>query len=309
MEAKIKSALGFSYMKSKGSASGGCISEGHCYDTDKGLIFVKRNKEAKADVMFKGEFASLKALKETETVKVPNPIKIIKANSYGHAFVMEYIDMSGLSEHAELLGKELARMHLHNESLKNQGKSVHKSKDDDSEGPTHVSQFGFHCTTCCGYIPQKNEWKDNWVEFYSQHRLDHQMKLVEENYNDSEARELWSELSLKLPVYFKDIPITPSLLHGDLWSGNVAETKERPVIFDPACFYGHSEYELSIADMFGGFPKAFYNAYHSILPKQPGFDQRKDLYKLFHCLNHWNHFGGGYRSSSVSIMRRLLKDA
>lgn len=307
MEAKLKSALGFSYVKRRGSASGGCISEGFCFDTDKGLIFVKKNAEDKADVMFKGEFASLKAIKETNTVKVPNPIKIVNADSHGYAFAMEYIEMSKLSEHAELLGEQLAGMHLHNESLKNSDNSVHNNSED-SETPVYIGQFGFHCTTCCGYIPQKNEWKEDWVAFFAQHRLDHQMKLVEQNYSDAETRELWSELNLKLPVYFKDIAVTPSLLHGDLWSGNVAETKEGPVIFDPASFYGHSEYELSIADMFGGFPKAFYNAYHSILPKQPGFDKRKDLYKLFHCLNHWNHFGGGYRSSSVSIMRRLLKD-
>ncbi|KFM75234.1 Fructosamine-3-kinase, partial [Stegodyphus mimosarum] len=61
--------------------------------------------------------------------------------------------------------------------------------------------------------------------------------------------------------------------------------------------------------MFGGFPRSFYNAYYNVLPKQPGFEKRKDVYKLFHCLNHWNHFGGGYRSSSISIMKRILKDS
>ncbi|XP_035233233.1 ketosamine-3-kinase-like [Stegodyphus dumicola] len=152
------------------------------------------------------------------------------------------------------------------------------------------------------------EEKDH-AEFYGQQRLDHQIRLVESNYGDREARELWSELSLKLPSFFKDITITPALLHGDLWSGNVSETEEGPVIFDPAVFYGHSEYELSIADMFGGFPRSFYNAYYNVLPKQPGFEKRKDVYKLFHCLNHWNHFGGGYRSSSISIMKRILKDS
>ncbi|XP_054710439.1 ketosamine-3-kinase-like [Uloborus diversus] len=305
MEAKLKSALGLTFVKSKGTKAGGCISEGRVYETDQGLIFVKVNNESKAITMFEGEVESLKSILETNTVKVPKPLEVIKLNSSGAAVAMEYIDMSGLSKYAELLGEQLAKMHLHNASLKCNDSSVHKSK---SESPVHIDQFGFHCTTCCGYIPQVNSWKSDWFEFYAQQRLGHQLQLIETNFGDREARELWSELSLKLSKFFKDIVVVPSLLHGDLWSGNVAEINEGPVIFDPASFYGHSEYELAIADMFGGFPKSFYNSYHSVLPKQIGFDKRKDVYKLFHCLNHWNHFGGGYRSSSISIMKRLLKD-
>lgn len=101
--------------------------------------------------------------------------------------------------------------------------------------------------------------------------------------------------------------IIPALLHGDLWGGNVAEDDSGPVIFDPASFYGHSEYELAIAGMFGGFSGSFYSAYHSKIPKAPGFEKRLKLYQLFHYMNHWNHFGGGYRGSSINIMRNLVK--
>lgn len=87
----------------------------------------------------------------------------------------------------------------------------------------------------------------------------------------------------------------------------MAEWVEGPVIFDPATFYGHSEYELGIAGMFGGFNKSFYSAYHQKIPQAPGFEKRNQLYQLFHYLNHWNHFGGGYRGSSVRIMKDLLK--
>lgn len=87
----------------------------------------------------------------------------------------------------------------------------------------------------------------------------------------------------------------------------MAEWVEGPVIFDPATFYGHSEYELGIAGMFGGFNKSFYSAYHQKIPQDPGFEKRNQLYQLFHYLNHWNHFGGGYRGSSVRIMKDLLK--
>lgn len=87
----------------------------------------------------------------------------------------------------------------------------------------------------------------------------------------------------------------------------MAEDSSGPIIFDPASFYGHSEYELAIAGMFGGFSRSFYSAYHSAIPKAPGFEARLQLYQLFHYLNHWNHFGSGYRGSSLSIMRNLIK--
>lgn len=114
-------------------------------------------------------------------------------------------------------------------------------------------------------------------------------------------------LQLKIPSLFSDVEIFPALLHGDLWGGNVAEDDSGPIIFDPASFYGHSEYELAIAGMFGGFTSSFYSAYHSKIPKAPGFEKRLKLYQLFHYMNHWNHFGTGYRGSSLNIMRNLVK--
>jgi len=106
---------------------------------------------------------------------------------------------------------------------------------------------------------------------------------------------------------FCDVEIVPALLHGDLWGGNVAEDDSGPIIFDPASFYGHSEYELAIAGMFGGFSSSFYSAYHSKIPKAAGSEKRLKLYQLFHYMNHWNHFGTGYRGSSLNIMRNLIK--
>ncbi|GFT12232.1 ketosamine-3-kinase [Nephila pilipes] len=308
MEAKLKAALGFSVIKSKESKGGGCISEARVFETENGEIFVKMHTETKANIMFEGELEGLKTIQKTKTVRVPTPVKVVDLKSYGTAIVMEYIDMSGLSRYPEQLGEQLAKMHLFNTSLHTSDSSVHKSEEDEGK-LSYIDKFGFHTTTCCGYIEQVNCWKEDWVEFYTQQRLDHQIKLLQSTYQDRELTELWSELVLKIPGYFEGIDVKPSLLHGDLWSGNVGETKDGPIIFDPAVFYGHSEFELAIADMFGGFPRSFYNAYHTILPKQQNFDKRKDLYKLFHCLNHWNHFGGGYRSSSLSIMKRLLKNS
>ena len=124
---------------------------------------------------------------------------------------------------------------------------------------------------------------------------------------DTELHDLWNKLKLGMSQFFDGIDVYPSRLHGDLWSGNMAQTGTDPVIFDPARFYGHHEYDLAIGKMFGGFGPEFHKSYHSKIPKEPGFETRSELYQLFHFLNHWNHFGDGYRSQSLGIMRNLVK--
>ncbi|XP_055431445.1 ketosamine-3-kinase isoform X3 [Bubalus kerabau] len=258
--------------------------------------------------MFEGEVASLTAILKTGTVKVPKPIKVLDAPGGGSMLVMEHLDMRHLSSHAAKLGTQLADLHLDNKRL---GETLQKKagivgRRDEPVARPFVAQFGFDVVTCCGYLPQVNDWQQDWVTFYARQRIQPQMDLVEQRSGDREARELWAALQLKIPDLFSDLDIVPALLHGDLWGGNVAEDSSGPIIFDPASFYGHSEYELAIAGMFGGFSSAFYSAYHSKIPKAPGFEKRLKLYQLFHYLNHWNHFGSGYRGSSLSIMRNLV---
>ncbi|XP_029015974.1 ketosamine-3-kinase isoform X1 [Betta splendens] len=334
MEAKLKKELGTTLLKSTGHSGGGCISEGQSYDTDTGRVFVKINHKSEAKQMFDGEMASLEAISKTETIKVPKPMKVIGLDTGGCVFVMEHLDMKGLSKYSKHLGEQLADLHLHNkkqlEKLNKEQQTVGKGAGQ-SDDPG-VEKFGFSVPTCCGYLPQvkcycmcsfspaepyqlhltlpfsqENQWQDDWVTFYSQQRLQHQLNMVEQSYGDREARELWAKLQLKIPQFFADVVIVPALLHGDLWGGNVAEYAQGPVVFDPASFYGHSEYELGIAGMFGGFNSSFYSAYHEKIPKAAGFAKRNQLYQLFHYLNHWNHFGGGYRGSSIRIMKDLLK--
>ncbi|CAL4073255.1 unnamed protein product, partial [Meganyctiphanes norvegica] len=132
-----------------------------------------------------------------------------------------------------------------------------------------------------------------------------EMSLFNRSYGDREAQELWSHLQLKIPQFFTGIEVKPSLLHGDLWSGNASQTNDGPVIFDPASFYGHHEYDLAISGMFGGFSRSFWDGYHNVIPKERYWNERHKLYKLFHNLNHWNHFGSGYRGGSLQIMRDL----
>ncbi|NXY21404.1 KT3K kinase, partial [Atrichornis clamosus] len=309
MEQALKRALGTVVLRPTGHSGGGCISQGRSYDTDRGRVFVKSSCEGEARRMFVGEMVSLEAILKTQTVKVPKPIRVVDLPGGNTVLVMEHLEMKSLNRHSALLGTQLADLHLHNqqfrEKLKKQGSTVGKG-----QGQTDVQfvdLFGFHIVTCCGFLPQVNNWHSDWVAFFARQRIQPQIDMMERCSGDREARELWSQLQLKISSFFCDVEIIPALLHGDLWGGNVAEDDSGPIVFDPASFYGHSEYELAIAGMFGGFSSSFYSAYHSKIPKAAGFEKRLKLYQLFHYMNHWNHFGSGYRGSALNIMRNLLK--
>ncbi|XP_055336025.1 fructosamine-3-kinase-like [Paramacrobiotus metropolitanus] len=298
MEEILKKLLSSANIQKFGKGGGGCINHGQGYLTDSGSVFVKENSKPGARLMFEGEFEGLKALNATGCIRVPKPIKVIDLPGGGAACVMEYIEMRGLGAQAAELGQQLARLHLHNASLKTDG---------NSESGELVTKFGFHVSTCCGYIPQDNTWHDDWPTFYSNCRLCPQIEMAVKEHRDTALKEKWSKLEPRIPGFFGGIDIFPSLLHGDLWSGNAAsaEGTGEPVIFDPAVVYGHHEFDLAIATMFGGFGKAFFNSYHKVIPKSPGFERRQQLYRLFHYLNHYNHFGSGYRGSCLEILDEL----
>eukprot|EP00794_Sanderia_malayensis_P014106 gene14106-15580_t len=306
LQSFVEESLGVE-LKDLGAVGGGCISNSRTYSTDTGKLFVKTYELEKGKVMFTGEFESLKALNQTNTVAVPCPIKLLDYESNKECvMIIEHVDMRSLSKYQAKLGEQLARLHLHNESLL-AIKEEKEKRIGKAEHLTAVDEFGFHVPTCCGMIPQDNTWNKSWVEFYAQQKLQAQINLIQQEYQDRELEECWSELQLKISTLFKGIEIKPALVHGDLWSGNASETSSGPIIYDPASFYGHSEYDLGIAGMFGGFTKQFYGAYHALIPKSSGFEDRHNLYMLFHYLNHLNHFGRGYRSQAISIMKKLNK--
>lgn len=300
MEAFLKEQLDLKVLKSVETQSG-CISAGKVYETDKGKIFVKVNTGSEANVMFQGEYESLNKIFETKIISVPKPILVGKIQNKSF-IAMDYLNFNGLNKYSSQLGKSLAELHLHNiKALKK------KEKSENLVGSQYeaIEKFGFHIPTACGYILQNNEWSSDWVSFYATQKLNHQINLILKKKGSREINELWSQLQLKIPLFFKNIEIEPSLLHGDLWCGNVGETESEPVIFDPASFYGHHEYDLAIAVMFGGFDKTFFDSYHSIIKKTEGFNKRQELYLLFHHLNHWNHFNS-HKNSSLQIMRNLI---
>jgi protein-ribulosamine 3-kinase len=157
-------------------------------------------------------------------------------------------------------------------------------------------RFGWATDNWIGLSPQKNAWRDDWPAFFLEFRLGPQIKRA----------------GLRLPFstvekLFEKYKPAPSLLHGDLWNGNVGFTADGPVIFDPAVYYGDREADLAMTELFGGFPEEFYASYSAILPLHPGYAQRKHLYNLYHLLNHLNLFGSGYRAQ-VDATLGLLRD-
>ncbi|XP_074640145.1 ketosamine-3-kinase-like [Tubulanus polymorphus] len=307
MEELLKKELGCKSVKSYGRDGSGCISSGAGFMTDsEGHIFAKVNKKHGARLMFDGEYESLKAIAATNSIRVPKPIKVFDDKKHGTVFVMEYLNMTGLGrQNAGKLGHLLARMHLHNTKIKDKSESMATSVHKQGEDVKYIEKFGFHVPTCCGFIPQDNSWIDDWVIFFSRQKLQLQVDKIINETGDRDVVEWWPRLQRKIPEYFKGLEITPALMHGDLWGGNAGELDGEPVVFDPASFYGHSEFDLGIASMFGGFSKMFYDEYFKLLPKQPGHSQRLGLYQMFHYLNHWNHFGTGYKDSSISLMKSL----
>ncbi|VDN01292.1 unnamed protein product [Thelazia callipaeda] len=287
MESVIKRELGLTVLEPFDCGAGGCISKGRGYHCDKyGDLFIKFNDRENAKCMFDGEFASLEAIHNTQTIRVPKPIKSISVGDQ-HCLVTEYIDLYGGPKCSQF-GTDLARLHTHNANLMKKKEHASSFVGEQEKIVEPITQFGFHVTTCCGYIPQMNDWMNNWVEFFARNRLKCQVDMLVEKYNDRDLLSLWPQLERKIPAYFKDVEIiTPALVHGDLWSGNYSYSVSEPVIFDPASFYAHSEYELGIMQMFGGFSSDVYHAYRKIIPELKGTRKRVLLYELFHHLNHW----------------------
>eukprot|EP00026_Physarum_polycephalum_P011551 Phypoly_transcript_11786.p1 GENE.Phypoly_transcript_11786~~Phypoly_transcript_11786.p1 ORF type:complete len:252 (+),score=39.41 Phypoly_transcript_11786:398-1153(+) len=245
-------------------------------------------------LLFEAEYAGLQALKETKAILVPAPLKVGTLQKNGSFFIMEYIDFGSLhSDTAQEFGSQLAKMHIY-----------HQDKQ---------KKFGFHINNTIGSTPQINDFEDDWITFYKEKRLKFQLDLLKKGEpGDKDIQKLGHELIDDAPRFSKlfagiEGPIKPSLIHGDLWSGNYGATRDgQPVIFDPAPYFAHYEAELGIMHMFGSVPASFYEGYNSLLPHQPGYKDRLQLYQLYHYLNHYNMFGSGYRSQCLSILRHLL---
>jgi protein-ribulosamine 3-kinase len=251
------------------AACGGCIHE--CYRVSIGgeSRFLKLNEKRFADA-FAAEADGLAALRSAG-LRAPDPL----AQGVAHAqayLLLEYLDLEHRGDFAAL-GRMLAQAHR-------------------KPGP----RFGWQRDNYIGSTPQKNDWCDDWAEFWRERRLRAQIELASSRGFDLETPSLH---------LLQNHHPQPSLLHGDLWSGNAGFTSEGPVVFDPAVYYGDREADLAMTELFGGFPREFYKAYNDVFPLPDGYERRKHLYNLYHLLNHLNLFGGGYLGQVKATLRLL----
>ncbi len=170
-------------------------------------------------------------------------------------------------------------------------------------------RFGFERDNYIGSTPQPNRWSDDWCEFWRRQRLGFQLDLARRRgLSDRTLDRLGDALLERLDELIGEPAEPPTLLHGDLWGGNgnyMVDEEGAPVLIDPAAYFGRREADLAMTRLFGGFDARFYAAYEEVWPLSPGAETRLDVYKLYHLLNHLNLFGGGYRSSSIDVLRRL----
>ncbi|HMP78708.1 MAG TPA: fructosamine kinase family protein [Pirellulaceae bacterium] len=173
---------------------------------------------------------------------------------------------------------------------------------------TSQCQFGFDGDNFLGATSQPNPWKPGWCDFWTQHRWDHQLLLLREN--DRGVRDLQT-LGQQIAAHFPQLilePERPSLIHGDLWSGNyLFDRSGEVVLIDPAAYYADREAEWGMIRLMGGLPDSFLADYHRAWPLRDGFEARCEVYQLYHLLNHVNLFGGGYVDTTRQAMRRLLR--
>ena len=264
---------------------GGCINHASKITTQRSSYFLKWNSQPLPD-MFTTEAAGLRLLGNVQAIRVPAVFKAQEANGKIPAFLLlEWIDRrSGFDQRK--CGQQLAQLHLNSSS----------------------ERYGLDHNNYIGSTPQYNTWHSDWLDFFREMRLQPQIELAINNGRCPRTRRQNLERLLsRLDNWLEGVPRKPSLLHGDLWGGNViGDQNSAPVLIDPAVYYGDREADVAFTQMFGGFSKDFYQAYHDVYPLEPGYQDRFELYNIYHTLNHLNLFGESYGYSLDSTLRRFV---
>lgn len=241
--------------------------------------------------MFEAEIDGLAALRAMKTVRVPAVFGAGLTDS-GEAWIeQELLDLRGLDDQAGMrLGEQLAELHR-------------------LTGGQQDAVYGWPRNNFIGATPQSNQSHCTWAGFFAAERLLPQLTLAFRNGMSRPLREQGERIAASLGAFFLDYRPQPSLLHGDLWSGNAGQLPDgTPVIFDPAVYRGDREADLAMAELFGGFPESFYAAYRAAWPLDAGFETRKILYNLYHILNHYNIFGASYLDQARHMIERLAAE-
>ena len=262
---------------------GGCINETYIVQMDNQRWFVKLNSVDKLD-MFEAEMEGLLILNSAHALRVPEPLICGSTDTHSY-LIMEAITAGNSANTMRLAGEQLAALHQ-----------------------TLQPRFGHQRDNFIGSTQQINSLEPDWLTFWREHRLGYQLTLARKNGLSALSIALGDQLIEALPHLLHHSP-SASLLHGDLWGGNMmTDQYGMPVIYDPAIYYGDRETDIAMTHLFGGFTADFYQAYQANYALTEGHEVRRTLYNLYHILNHFNLFGGGYDQQAHNMMQRLLSE-
>ena len=256
---------------------GGCIHHATKVETTSGSYFLKWNDVCAGD-LFEREAESLLELKKAgaEDLVIPEVIHAGRAGEVPGFLLLEYLKPGHTRSQEEQLGRGLALLHRFS-------------------GET----FGFYHDNYCGSTLQDNAWCSNWAEFFARQRIEKIVTQISSSRPlSSDQMKIFSRLVLRIPEILP-VSVSPSLIHGDLWSGNYMMTERGPALIDPASYYADREMEMGIMTMFGGFSERFWAAYNEVYPLEKEWRYRNRLYQLYHILNHYLLFGGSYLLSAI----------
>lgn len=260
---------------------GGCIHYAVCASCEHGSYFIKSNRNAFD--MFEKEARGLNILRDTNVIGIPEVLALGTIDGMDYLCLSFVEKGSADSNYWSLFGESLANLHA-----------------------VIAENFGLDHDNYIGSLKQSNSPHKTWIDFFITERLMPQLALAaKSNLINSGVQKDFEILFKKLPEL---LPVEqPTLLHGDLWSGNIiCDTNGQPHIFDPAIYYGHREAELAFTQLFGGFAPEFYDAYHHNFPLQKGFERRSDIFNIYPLLVHVNLFGQSYVSGIKAILKKLV---
>jgi protein-ribulosamine 3-kinase len=264
--------------------SGGCINRACKLKTNQGNFFIKWNTSGPKD-MFLREAESLTEMRKSvnEYIVVPEPLLAKTIDNTPGYLLTSFLESGKVGNDDELLGRGLAILHK-----------------------MTANKFGFISNNYCGSTLQNNNQQSDWFIFYSQNRIGHLVTLISKYRSWSSSDYLLTEKFLRKIESLLSHKPQPSLIHGDLWSGNYMFTSQGPAIIDPASSYCDREFELGIMTMFGGFSPRVYDAYNEVFPLPSEWRVRNPIYQLYHVLNHYYLFGGFYKNQALEIMTHYL---
>jgi fructosamine-3-kinase len=264
---------------------GGDTNDSYQLKTENVSWFIKLNDD-ESEAMFAAEAEGLKALTDTQTITIPQVIMSGKVDQQAY-LLLEYLDLQACDVNAEKrLGQQLAQLHRKKQPY-----------------------YGWPINNTIGKTLQLNQSNNHWVTFWQQQRLAQQLTWAAEKGYTGKLQTQGNKLCADIGHFFSSYQPQASLVHGDLWAGNVAaDPNGNPVIFDPACYYGDREVDIAMTELFGGFSDHFYTAYQQAWPLDQGYAVRKILYNLYHSLNHLNLFGQRYENQSLSMIEQLLAE-